>query len=205
MLAAPRPTKTKTRACTASPFTAKPQGPSGERLKENGEKRGFKKINNHPKLHKTEFKIGGSISRSHAAPCTMRAFCLLSLGLVGGGFDSSVSRACLLRTSRTCFKALTRLARERFTAGAFRSDAVCSLHKGTCGGDVFSKRFPSSTPSLCSERQLLISLINTLFSQRQACCCLYNFLENRPWFKSLVLRRGRAFAAVSPRRESPLS
>lgn len=85
----------------------------------------------------------------------------------------------LLQGLETC------LASGCFAAGAFQPDTICSSYSGRCGGDVFKNCFPSSMPFVCSTRQLLIELINMVFSQRQACCCcLYDILDNCLSFKS---------------------
>lgn len=104
----------------------------------------------------------------------------------------------LLKDLKTC------LVHGHFAVGTLQPDTVCSLCSGTCGGDVFNNSLPSSMPSVSSERRLLIYLIN-MFSQRQACCCLYDLLDNCLSLKSLVLRHGRGFAAVSHWRDSLLS
>lgn len=92
-----------------------------------------------------------------------------------------------------------------FAVGTLQTDAVCSLCSGTCGDDVFNNSFLSSMPSISSKRWLLIYLINMFLSQRQACCCHYDFLDNFLSFKSLLLSHGRGFAAVSHWRDSLLS
>lgn len=183
----------KTSVCAPSLFTAKEQGPS---------ERWLKKVNKGSQREKQCLKA----TRLQADPtplCVIKAFCLLSLIFPFFWFISILSMLVknlkhLLKDLKTC------LVHGHFAVGTLQPDTVCSLCSGTCGGDVFNNSLPSSMPSVSSERRLLIYLIN-MFSQRQACCCLYDLLDNCLSLKSLVLRHGRGFAAVSHWRDSLLS
>lgn len=183
----------KTSVCAPSLFAAKEQGPSERWLKKWIKGARVKSSARRPH--------GSKLIPHHYVLLRHFAYSLLFFPFFW--FISILSMLVknlnhLLKDLKTC------LVHGHFAVGTLQPDTVCSLCSGTCGGDVFNNSLPSSMPSVSSERRLLIYLIN-MFSQRQACCCLYDLLDNCLSLKSLVLRHGRGFAAVSHWRDSLLS
>lgn len=183
----------KTNVCAPSLFAAKEQGPSERWLK---------------KWIKGA-RVKSSARRPHGSKLIPHHYVLLrhfAYSLLFFPFFWFISiLSMLVKNLKHLLKDLkTCLVHGHFAVGTLQPDTVCSLCSGTCGGDVFNNSLPSSMPSVSSERRLLIYLIN-MFSQRQACCCLYDLLDNCLSLKSLVLRHGRGFAAVSHWRDSLLS